>query len=236
TLDDLTDSRVLCALVNSFVPETFTTEVLLNDRWTVNLALQTANEFFKSPSSFDASDLAQGDIMSVCSYFAFFFMCGYKLRQYQAVLKRMDELLLLKLGIKDDVDQIGQKDKNRKLVLEEALADYELQIRDLESHYDLTECSTWMKNITAIQNKVRAIVSKRIKDKFDIIRVPRNMTINDLTVSLVINLSLTSGVGFYELKTKEAISKDRKIVLQISKSGEFVDDLPGPEEKCKLKT
>jgi len=24
--------RVLCALVNSFVPETFTTEVLLNDR------------------------------------------------------------------------------------------------------------------------------------------------------------------------------------------------------------
>ena len=28
-------------------------------RWTVNLALQTANEFFKSPSSFDASDLAQ---------------------------------------------------------------------------------------------------------------------------------------------------------------------------------
>ena len=25
-------SRVLCALINSFVPETFTTEVLLNDR------------------------------------------------------------------------------------------------------------------------------------------------------------------------------------------------------------
>ena len=31
-LDDLVDSRVLCALVNSFVPNTFTTEVLLNDR------------------------------------------------------------------------------------------------------------------------------------------------------------------------------------------------------------
>ena len=28
-------------------------------RWTVNLALQTANEFFKSPSLFDSSDLAQ---------------------------------------------------------------------------------------------------------------------------------------------------------------------------------
>lgn len=30
-------------------------------RWTVNLALRTANEFFKSSSSFDASDLAQVD-------------------------------------------------------------------------------------------------------------------------------------------------------------------------------
>ena len=33
SLEDLTDSRVLCALINSFVPDTFTTEVLLNDRY-----------------------------------------------------------------------------------------------------------------------------------------------------------------------------------------------------------
>ena len=31
--------RVLCALVNSFVPETFTTEVLLNDRLAIHLFL-----------------------------------------------------------------------------------------------------------------------------------------------------------------------------------------------------
>ena len=66
--------------------------------------------------------------MSVCSYFAFFFMCGYKLRQSQAVLKRLDDLSLLKLGVKDDLDQIGQKDNNKKLLLEEALADYELRM------------------------------------------------------------------------------------------------------------
>lgn len=35
---------------------------------------------------------------------------------------------------------------------------YLLEIRDLESHYDLTECSTWMKNITAIQNKVNLYI------------------------------------------------------------------------------
>lgn len=32
TIDDFVDSRVLCALVNSFVPNTFTTDLLLNDR------------------------------------------------------------------------------------------------------------------------------------------------------------------------------------------------------------
>lgn len=54
-------------------------------------------------------------------------MCGYKLRQSQAVLKRLDDLSLLKLGVKDDLDQIGQKDNNKKLLLEGALADYELR-------------------------------------------------------------------------------------------------------------
>ena len=66
--------------------------------------------------------------MSVCSYFAFFFMCGYKLRQSQAVLKRLDDLSLLKLGVKDDLDQIGRDDNSKKLHLEEALADYELRM------------------------------------------------------------------------------------------------------------
>ena len=39
---------------------------------------------------------------------------------------------------------------------------------------------------------------------------------------MFVSQSLTSGVGFYELKTKEAISKDRKIVLQINKSGMYI--------------
>ena len=32
SLDELVDTRVLCALVNSFIPNTFATEILLNDR------------------------------------------------------------------------------------------------------------------------------------------------------------------------------------------------------------
>lgn len=229
SLDDLTDSRVLCALVNSFVPETFTTEVLLNDRWTINLALQTANEFFKSSSPFDATDLVQGDIMSVCSYFAFFFMCGYKMKQSRAMLKRMDELMLSKVGVKHELEKLEMpcegQDEGRKQELEYTIAEFEAEILELEENHDLSQCSTWMKDIANVQNKVRSIVSKRNQDKFDIIRVPRNMTINDLTVSLIINLSLTSGVGFYHMKNNETLSKDRKIVILVNETGEFKDDL-----------
>ena len=31
---------------------------------------------------------------------------------------------------------------------------YLLEISHLENRYDLAECSTWMKDVTAIQNKV----------------------------------------------------------------------------------
>ncbi|KAJ8299222.1 hypothetical protein KUTeg_023282 [Tegillarca granosa] len=64
SVEDLVDSRVLCALINSFVPNTFTTDLLLNDRY--------------------------ADPMSVCAYFAFFFMVAYKLRQCRAVVNRVN--------------------------------------------------------------------------------------------------------------------------------------------------
>lgn len=37
SLDDLVDSRVLCGLINSFVPGTFTTELMLNDRFATSV-------------------------------------------------------------------------------------------------------------------------------------------------------------------------------------------------------
>lgn len=160
SLDDLTDSRVLCALVNTFVPETFTTEILLNDRWTINLALQTANEMFKSSNPFDSQDLVEGDVMSVCAYFAFFFMSGYKFRQSKAMLKRLDELNVLKIGVKDEIEQFPEfvtnmKDLKRKKELENLIVDYEEEIEMIEQNYDVTKCAAWIKEVADIQNKVR---------------------------------------------------------------------------------
>ncbi|KAK2566816.1 Poly [ADP-ribose] polymerase tankyrase-2 [Acropora cervicornis] len=203
SLSDLTDSRVLCALINSFVPETFTTEVLLNDRWTINLALTTANQMFKSSNPFDSQDLVEGDIMSVCCYFAFFFMSGYKFRQSRAVLKRLD--------------------LKRKRELENALAIYEEEIQFLEQNYDIAKCSIWMKKVAEIQNKCRTLIADKIVQRFEVVKVPRNMTINDLAVDLIINLSLTCGTGFYSSKVHETIWKGRKLVLKDKETGEFYD-------------
>uniref|UniRef100_K1PBN7 Uncharacterized protein n=1 Tax=Magallana gigas TaxID=29159 RepID=K1PBN7_MAGGI len=88
SIDDLVDSRVLCALVNSFVPNTFTSDLLLNDRWTINLALKTAENMFYADTPFDSEDLVEADAMAVCSYFCFFFMMAYKFRQCRAVVNR----------------------------------------------------------------------------------------------------------------------------------------------------
>ncbi|KAL9965899.1 hypothetical protein ACROYT_G029757 [Oculina patagonica] len=232
SLSDLTDSRVLCALVNSFVPETFTTEVLLNDRWTINLALTTANQMFKSSNPFDSQDLVEGDIMSVCCYFGFFFMSGYKYRQSRAVLKRLDELNVLKIGIKDEMEQFPSlitnvKDLKRKKELENLISVYDEEIQFLEQNYDIVKCNIWMRQVAEIQNKCRAMVAEKIVQRFDVVKVPRNTTINDLAVDMIVNLSLTCGTGFYSSKMHETVWKGRKLVLRDKETGEFFDDFSG---------
>ncbi|XP_048588484.1 uncharacterized protein LOC116619849 isoform X3 [Nematostella vectensis] len=232
SIDDLTDSRVLCALVNSFVPETFTTEILLNDRWTINLALQTANQMFHSSNPFDSQDLVEGDVMSVCAYFAFFFMSGYKFIQSRAMLKRLDELNVLKIGVKDELEQFPElvtvmKDLKRQKELENIIVEYDQEITIIEQNYDVTKCAAWVKQVAEIQNKCRAAVSNKIVQRFDIVKVPRNVTINDLTVNMVINLSLTCGTGFYSSKANETVWKGRKLVIKDKKTGIFYDDFSG---------
>eukprot|EP00057_Strongylocentrotus_purpuratus_P023809 XP_011678283.1 PREDICTED: uncharacterized protein LOC100890957 [Strongylocentrotus purpuratus] len=97
-LDDLVDSRVLCELVNSFVPGTFTTEVLLNDRWTINLALKTFEKMIRISTPIDSSDLLEADPMAVCCAMGVYFMCGFKIRQAKGVINRLIELSIIDQG------------------------------------------------------------------------------------------------------------------------------------------
>ena len=55
----------------------------------------------------------------------------------------------------------------------------------------------------------------------------RNMTINELCMSVAINLQLTQGAGFYKASEKESCAADRRIVLRTKKKKTFIDDFTG---------
>lgn len=82
----------------------------------------------------------------------------------------------------------------------------------------------------------RAAVSKKIAERFDVVRVPRNITINDLALEMVINLSLTCGTGFYSSKSTESVWKGRKLVIRDKTTGVFHDDFSsGSDHKITVR-
>lgn len=113
SIDDLSDSRVLCALLNSFIPNLFTTEVFLNDRWTINTVLRTMEKMLYIDTPMDSEDFTevlqhwisktetsdtsmsscfyplQADPMTICAYLCTFFMIAFKFRQSKAVFTRV---------------------------------------------------------------------------------------------------------------------------------------------------
>jgi len=236
-LDDLTDSRVLAALVNSFIPETFTSEVLLNDRWTINMVLWTISKMFKCPNPFECEDLVESDIMSVCAYFIFFFMCGYRLKQSRLVVEKMEQLKSSEISINEELlrlqeDLTSAKHIRRKTALDKKLEEILSEREALKDVFDVSDCYAWSKHIDDVQIQVRAAVAQKIKEQYEIIILTRNMTINDIMNEMMVNLSLTAGTGFYHLSGKESVTKDRKIVVKDIERGEFFDELKS-EKKTK---
>ena len=55
------------------------------------------------------------------------------------------------------------------------------------------------------------------------------MTINELCMSVAINLQLTQGAGFYRSydKERETCTPDRRIVLKDKKTNQYLDDFTG---------
>ena len=51
---DLKDTRVLLTFVNSIFDDIFTPEIMLNDKWSVNLALESLCNLFRISSDFDS--------------------------------------------------------------------------------------------------------------------------------------------------------------------------------------
>ncbi|XP_071809537.1 uncharacterized protein [Asterias amurensis] len=239
SLDDIVDSRVLCALVNAFAPGTFTTEVMLNDRWTINLALRTFDKMVRINTPVDSQDLVEADSMAISTYMIVFFMCGFKLRQSKAVLGRMKELEHLLRSARHELDALPEILNNLDMIqkrkkMNDNLLSYEQEVLKIKSKFDVKACEDWRKHIIQIQIETREIVSKKMKDRFDTLTIPRGVTINDLCLSLVVNLTLTNGSGFYLLRGKEIVTPERRIVLRDLSTGEFLDDFTHGKGLSKL--
>ncbi|KAK3101728.1 hypothetical protein FSP39_005894 [Pinctada imbricata] len=232
SIDDLVDSRVLCALVNSFIPNTFTSDLMLNDRWTINMAIRTAEKMFYNETPFDSEDLVEADPMSVCSYFCFFFMVAYKFRQCRAVLNRFEYIGMLIREAQHEIDKFppivaNMAELQRRKELKQEIEGHRQAQEKIKKKFDIDYCKKWMQHIEHMKSDVRKLLREKMRSRFDVIEIPRNITVNDLCLSFVINLSLTNGSGFYECYGKETLVEGRKVVIRNRETGEFFDDFTG---------
>ncbi|XP_055998277.1 uncharacterized protein LOC125647533 isoform X2 [Ostrea edulis] len=240
SIDDLVDSRVLCALVNSFVPNTFTSDLLLNDRWTINMALKTAENMFYADTPFDSEDLVEADPMAVCSYFCYFFMMAYKFRQCRAVVNRFDFIGMLIREAQHEIDKFApivanMQELQRRKELKNEIEMHRQAQEKIKKKFDIDYCKRWMQHIEHAKSEVRRAIRDKMRSRFDVITIPRNVTVNDLCLSFVINLSLTNGSGFYEVTSKEMWSEGRKLVIRNKETGDYTDDFSGVSKGPSVK-
>ncbi|KAK7098620.1 uncharacterized protein [Littorina saxatilis] len=229
SIDDLVDSRVLCALVNSFVPNTFTTDLLLNDRWTINLALRSAEKMFYTETPFDSEDLVEADGMAVSSYFSFFFMVAFKYRQCKKVIERIDWIGRLIRECSHELEKFpaivsNMQELQRRKELKAEIERHKEEIEKMNRRFDVEYCQKWVGHVLDTQEEVRKHIRKSIKNRFDFLTIPRNISINDLCLSYIINLSLTNGSGFFLSDAREMVGEGRHVVLRNRDTGEFTDD------------
>ncbi|XP_065832832.1 uncharacterized protein [Oscarella lobularis] len=232
SLYDLVSSRVLCGLLNSFAPGTFTSEVLLDDRWTINLVLKCAEDLFRFPSGLDSGNLMEADLKAIGSYMCSFFTLGYQFKQARAAANRHHKLVSLIASAERELDQFpdvvqSMSDMRKKKDLVKKRDQWNEELGWIEMNYDVPAACEWMRHADQVQTETRSRVAEKIHHRFDVLKIPRSMTINDLVDALGINLSLTCGRGFFTTAGKETIWAGRKVVLRDVNTGEFFDDFSG---------
>ena len=233
----MANSQAFCALINTFVPDTFSNEILLQDRWAFNLALKTFEKMTHLQTPVTAEDLSNYDSHCFAAYLCTFFMLMYKFKQCQAVVRRLGEVKMtirraeLELGKKAPVDEYGMPVKNSadnsKSHWTHVLKSCQDELGSLAKLYDVTWCENWVKHVTEVQNQTRQIIRNKTKDRFDVIVVPQNMSVSDVVNSFNLNLSITKCNGFAQMFGKEMVAVDKKVVVRNTKTGEFLDDFSG---------
>ena len=225
---DILNIKVFCALVNSIVADTFISDVLLNDRWTLSLILQTINDLLRFPCTFSLDDFIQADNKGLCCYFTFFFMIGYSLRQSKAAVERLEFLTFSTLKCSEELCRLKStsstgKDIGRQKELEDVVKDYNKEMRLINANYNISDCRDWARDVSSAQKKVWVSISTHMKRKYEVIAMPMNLSINDLSIQLFVNLDITASHGFYELTYKETVTNERKVIIQNKVSRHFYD-------------
>ncbi|KAM9311606.1 uncharacterized protein PAF06_009440 [Gastrophryne carolinensis] len=239
TLKDLVHCSVICTLVNYFLPQTFAVEIILDDRWAVNVALKTFEALFFITTSFSCDDLLQGDLQAVCSYVCFICMAGFKYRQSKSVVNYAKQLSFrievamseLKLfpSEKLELNQFAERNE-----LQQKVKEMRNELQWLKKSYDLERCQKWVKHARKVQRKTKDIIQQKVKDRFEIVAVPRALSIGDLCLTLGINLQLSQGSGFPHVWHKQTVQPDSKMVLLTKDTEKFLEDFSGSQNKVNV--
>ncbi|XP_043564823.1 uncharacterized protein LOC122559439 [Chiloscyllium plagiosum] len=95
----------------------------------------------------------------------------------------------------------------------------------LHASYDVPFCQNWSERAYKVQKKTKETISRKLIQLFETVIVPRNMSMNDLCLSLAMAFKQTN--CFYLATEKETFPESRKIVLQDKKTKKFVEDFSG---------
>ncbi|XP_073506778.1 uncharacterized protein [Phyllobates terribilis] len=109
------------------------------------------------------------------------------------------------------------------------------ELQWLKRSYDLERCEKWVKHARKVQRTTKEIIQQKIKDRFHIVVVTRTLTISDLCMELGINLQLTQGSGFCHVQHKQILTPDCRIVLQVKKTQQFLEDFSGNQSKSCIR-
>ncbi|KAI6652590.1 Ankyrin-3 [Oopsacas minuta] len=233
-MSGLADSRVLCAIINTFIPGTFTAEVLLSDRWTISLCLEGVTKALRTNFLMEVPDLLAGDEWALSGFVAALCIQGVRYRQETLVRERAKRLVTLLKENKSQLDLIleagpvqAEALKLKTVALENNLQNHQKEYKELSSVFDLAHCDEWHKHVVDVQLMIRNKILKQMDIRFDQIDCPSPMTINEMCEEFAINLGLTCNIAFYRPVTKETIWPDRKLVLYERSKGLYSDNFTG---------
>lgn len=61
-------------------------------------------------------------------------------------------------------------------------------LENIGKKFDIDFSRKWVQHVEHVQNELRREIREKMRQRFDIVEIPRNITINDFCLAAVINL------------------------------------------------